>query len=153
MAQRTAQSLLSAQTTGNIGLYYACFRLSRQGWNVMPTSRNARGIDILLYSYDGKRAKTIQVKSLSKRTAVPLGKTTDHLTADFVIVCRYVNRDQPECFILTPAEVKRLAVRQGRDGKVAYWLSPRHYEAEKYRDKWHRVGIGAPKPAVPTAKI
>ena len=34
------------QITGNIGLYYTCYQLSRLGWNVMPTSRNARGIDI-----------------------------------------------------------------------------------------------------------
>lgn len=145
--------LLTAQTTGNIGLYYACFRLSRQGWNVMPTSRNARGIDILLYSHDGKRTKTIQVKSLSRRTAVPLGNKLDHLTAEFVIVCRHVTRDQPECFVLTPAEVRRLASRQEKAGNVSYWLSPRHYEAEKFREKWHRVGIGAPKAAVPTAAV
>lgn len=35
-----------SQITGNIGLFYACYELSRKGWNVMPTSRNARGIDI-----------------------------------------------------------------------------------------------------------
>jgi len=40
------------QITGNIGLYYTCYRLSRLGWNVMPTSRNARGIDIIAYSTD-----------------------------------------------------------------------------------------------------
>ena len=32
---------------GNIGLSYACFKLSELGWNVMPTSRNARGIDVV----------------------------------------------------------------------------------------------------------
>jgi len=33
------------QVTGNVGLYYVCYRLSRMGWNAMPTARNARGID------------------------------------------------------------------------------------------------------------
>lgn len=28
--------------TGNIGLYYVCYELSRKGWKVMPTARNAR---------------------------------------------------------------------------------------------------------------
>ena len=32
-----------AQVVGNIGMYYAAYRLSQQGWNVMPTARNARG--------------------------------------------------------------------------------------------------------------
>jgi hypothetical protein len=33
-----------AQVVGNIGMYYAAYRLSQQGWNVMPTARNARGV-------------------------------------------------------------------------------------------------------------
>jgi hypothetical protein len=142
--------ILSAQTVGNIGLYYVCYRLSRLAWNVMPTSRNARGIDILLYSHDGKRKRTVQVKSLSRRNPVPLGTKLEYLTADFVIICRHVTRDQPECFVLTPAEVRRLAHRGEKDGKVSFWLQPRDYEKEAYRDKWHRVGWGAPKAAIST---
>ena len=41
---------LQTQVTGNIGLYYACYKLSCMGWNVMPTARNARGIDIIAYN-------------------------------------------------------------------------------------------------------
>ena len=37
------------QVVGNIGMHYAAYRLSQMGWNVMPTSRNARGIDLLAY--------------------------------------------------------------------------------------------------------
>jgi len=35
------------QVVGNAGMYFAAYRLSQMGWNVMPTSRNARGIDFL----------------------------------------------------------------------------------------------------------
>lgn len=35
------------QITGNVGLFHICYTLSRRGWNVLPTSRNAKGIDIL----------------------------------------------------------------------------------------------------------
>ena len=38
---------LDAQIVGNAGLYYASYRLSLLGWNAMPTSRNARGIDVI----------------------------------------------------------------------------------------------------------
>src|SRR5689334_2198993 len=31
---------LNPQLTGNVGLYYCCYRLSLLGWNVMPTARN-----------------------------------------------------------------------------------------------------------------
>ena len=40
---------LRPQVVGNGGLYFAAYRLSKMGWNVMPTSRNARGVDILAY--------------------------------------------------------------------------------------------------------
>ena len=38
--ERAADKLL----TGNVGLYYCCYRLSQLGWNVMPTARNARSL-------------------------------------------------------------------------------------------------------------
>ena len=56
----------STQITANIGLYYVCYQLSRRGWNVMPTARNARGIDIVAYK-GSKGFIGIQVKTLSKR--------------------------------------------------------------------------------------
>src|SRR5207344_3307142 len=66
------QPITNQQTVGNIGLFFVCYRLSRLGWNVMPTARNAKGVDILIYSQDGSRTRTIQVKTLSKGSPVPL---------------------------------------------------------------------------------
>jgi hypothetical protein len=62
------------QLVGNMGLYFVAYRLSCFGWNVLPTSRNARGIDMVIYSQRAKITKTIQVKSLSKTLPVSLGK-------------------------------------------------------------------------------
>ena len=50
----------NVQVTGNVGMYFAAYQLSRQGWNVMPTARNARGIDLLIYDTQGKRTFGIQ---------------------------------------------------------------------------------------------
>src|SRR5437879_4158275 len=72
---------LNHQTVGNIGLYYVCYRLSLLGWNVMPTSRNARGVDIIAYSQDGSCKLTFQVKALSKPTNAGLGKNLSHVIA------------------------------------------------------------------------
>ena len=41
--------MASNHVVGNVGLYFAAYRLSQMGWNVMPTSRNARGIGLLAY--------------------------------------------------------------------------------------------------------
>jgi hypothetical protein len=54
---------LNNQVVGNVGLYYVCYRLSLDGWNVMPTARNARGVDMLIYSQDAVRTATIQIKT------------------------------------------------------------------------------------------
>lgn len=48
-------SRLDPQITGNVGLYYCCYRLSLMGWNVMPTARNARGVDLIAYNHDASR--------------------------------------------------------------------------------------------------
>lgn len=130
------------QTVGNIGLFYACYQLSRFGWNVMPTARNARGVDILIYSQDASRKLSIQVKTLSRRVPVPFGSKLDHLFADYVVICRRVAEEVPECFILTPEEIRRLIHRGDKDGKVSYWLQPREYESEEFREKWERIGWG-----------
>jgi hypothetical protein len=37
------------QVVGNVGMYFAAYRLSQMGWNVMPTARNARSVDLLAY--------------------------------------------------------------------------------------------------------
>jgi hypothetical protein len=45
----------SGNLVGSIGMYYICYQLAKKGWNVMPTSRNAKGIDILIYSQDARK--------------------------------------------------------------------------------------------------
>lgn len=136
---------LPPQMVGNVGLYYVCYRLSLQGWNVMPTTRNAKGVDILAYSsQDASRTVTIQVKALSERSPVPLGGKLDNLFAQFVIICRRVTSEQPESFVLTSSEIRKAVVRNEKDNKISYWLNPRDYESEKYREKWDRLGTGFP---------
>ena len=132
----------STQTTGNIGLYYVAYRLSRLGWNVMPTARNARGIDLLIYNADASETRAIQVKALSKASPVPLGKTLNHVAADYWIICRNVV-SEPEAFIMTPEEVRERAHRGEKEGRVSYWLQPRDYAVDEFRERWDRLGVPA----------
>ena len=131
---------LPTQITGNAGLYYCCYRLSLLGWNVMPTARNARGIDVVAYSRDAKRFIGIQVKALSKRTAVPLGVSLDKVMGDFWVI---VNRlaSEPSAFIMQSSEVRNLAVRDA-GGQRAYWLPRNTYEDDRFREAWKRIGNG-----------
>jgi hypothetical protein len=130
------------QVVGNVGLYYVCYRLSRLGWNVLPTTRNAKGVDIIAYNQEATKTITIQVKALSRRSPVPLGNKLDHLIADFVVICRNAITDQPECFVLIPDEVMKLVHRGEKNGKISYWLQPREYEQGQFLEKWERIGSG-----------
>ncbi|GIU78573.1 MAG: hypothetical protein KatS3mg005_1811 [Bryobacteraceae bacterium] len=93
-----SDTLLNAQLTGNVGLYYCCYRLSLLGWNVMPTARNARGVDIIAYNQDASRFIGVQVKSLSKRNPVPLGTSLDRIMGDFWIIVNELASVNPQAW-------------------------------------------------------
>jgi len=130
-----------SQIVGNIGLFYVCYRLSRLGWNVMPTTRNARGIDIIAYSPDATHFKGVQVKSLSKVNPVPLGKALDKFMGDVWIIVNNVVSETPSSFIMLPQEVTERAFRGEKDSRVSYWLQPRDYIQEQFWESWHRIAL------------
>ena len=130
------------QTVRSIALSYVRDQFSDRGWEVLPAGGDARGVDFLVHGPDAPRRLTIKVRALSRRAAVPLGATLDNLLADYVVVCRKAAEDNPECFVLTPEEVKELANRNEKNGKVSYWLEPRDYETDRSREGWGRIGGG-----------
>jgi hypothetical protein len=133
---------IDPQITGNTGLYFTCYQLSLLGWNVMPTARNARGVDIVAYNQDASRMLAIQVKALSKRNPVPLGASLDKVMGDFWVIVNNVSSAEPSVFIMTPAEVKELARRNEKEGRASFWLEPSSYDSECFKEKWQRIGPG-----------
>ena len=129
------------QITGNVGLYFVCYKLSKLGWNVLPTSRNTKGIDLLIHKFNGdiNINKTIQIKTLSKRNPVPLGKNLDGLFADWFIICQGISMNEPKCFILSKNEIIDLK-HTGKKGKeISYWLQPNKYDKKEFEEKWERI--------------
>ena len=126
------------QVTGNIGLYYTCYHLSRMGWNVMPTARNARGVDIIAYNHDCSSMISIQVKTLSKKNGVPLGASLDKVMGDFWVIINNVAAD-PQTYVMLPKEVKSLAHRREKNNRISYWLPPKAYCAKKFHEAWYRI--------------
>ena len=129
----------NSQITGNIGLYYTCYHLSLMGWNAMPTSRNARGVDIIAYNDDCSKMISIQVKTLSKKNPVPLGNTLDKIMGDFWVIVNDVAKS-PQTYVMLPKEVKKLAHRGERNERVSYWLQPSAYCVDRYNEAWERIG-------------
>lgn len=132
---------LNLQITGNVGLYYCCYKLSLLDWNVMPTARNARGVDIIAYNGDASHFIGIQVKALGKRKAVPLGITLEKCMGDFWVIINRVAA-APAAFVLLPSEVKERAHRSEKDGRISFWLEPGDYDQPQFREAWERIGQG-----------
>jgi hypothetical protein len=73
---------------------------------------------------------------------VPLSGTLDRLLGDFFVICRNVVMDSPECFVLRPNEVRTRAHRGEKEGRVSYWLQPKDYAIEEFREASERIGYG-----------
>lgn len=124
------------QLTGNAGLYYAAWQLSRRGWHVMPTVRNARGSDLIITDGNETTFLGIQSKALSKRHPVPLGINLDTLRSDWWVITMLANTDHPRSYVLTLLEVKASAFR---DRNGSYWLQPPAYDRPNFLEAWDRL--------------
>lgn len=126
---------LPNQLVGNAGLFYVCYELSKKGWNCLPTSRNAKGIDLVIYSQDANKMHTVQVKALSRKNPVPFGKS-DNLIAEFLIVC--ILNEHPDVYVLRDSEVSRSLHKAENEGRISYWLEFKSYV--HHLDHWEQIG-------------
>lgn len=127
---------ITPQIVGNIGLYYVCYQLSKNGWYVVPTARNAKGVDVIIYKKRsaGSETHTIQVKSLSdEKNRVPIGNIKN-LFADFLIICRNVDKE-PKIFICRTQEIIKNNNLFAKDKNGDNWLKTNGYE-KYYTNDW-----------------
>jgi hypothetical protein len=127
------------QLTGNAGMYHVARELSRLGWHVMPTVRNARGADLYAASADETTVLPIQSKALSKKMSVPLGASLENLRSPWWIITVNANSPSPTCYVLTLEEVKTAAY-EGKAGAPSYWLETKSYMREEFEEQWGRLG-------------
>ncbi len=130
---------MKSQLTGNAALFHSARELSRRGWHVAITSRNARGADLYAANANETIVHAVQSKGLAKRVPVPLGNSLNKLRSKWWIITTFANEASPICYIMTLDEVKKSAFRN-ITGKEAYWLQPKAYDAEDFREAWERLG-------------
>ena len=133
------------QIVGNIGMFYACYQLSLLGWNVMPTSRNAKGIDIIAYSPDGKDYLGIQVKTLSNPVHIRLGEEKEKIMGDYWIIVVLKGERNPSCnptmYVLTKDEVIARGNNYIKNGKKTAFLHKNKYEDEKFINNLDKIVV------------
>lgn len=126
------------QIVGNEGMYYVCYRLSQMGLNAMPTARNAKGVDVVVYDSKGTAYLGLQVKTLSERWPVPLGTGKVHAQSDFWCIVNLNKKKgsaaQPRVFVMTPEEIAA-----GMSGSKSKWLQPPVYDRGQYEERWNRI--------------
>lgn len=141
------RSQFHSAMTGNAGLNYASWQLSRRGWHVMPTIRNARGSDLIVTDGDETVFFGVQSKALGKRQAVPLGRNLEGLRSDWWVITMHANSDRPVCFVMRSEEVRQLATQDKNGG--AYWLEPRAFDQDEFREAWDRIALASAKRTPP----
>lgn len=105
----------------------------------MPTIGNARGSDLIVINDDEAVFFGVQSKALSKRNAIGLGLTLDGLRSEWWVITVDANTDSPTCYVLSLNDVRQIACRD-KGGEQRYWLEPKDYERDEYRNAWHRMG-------------
>jgi hypothetical protein len=137
--RRVEEKKLPQRMVRNAGGFYVCYRLSQMAWNAQPSMRYAKGPNVVIDSEDEMHTCSLKVRSLSKRDPIPLGKDP-HIDADWVVVCTRARTDIPECYVMTPDEVSKLAHRDKHGD--SYWLEPLQYDTEQFAERWNRIGYG-----------
>ncbi len=61
---------------------------------------------------------------------------------DWWIIVTKAATSTPECFIMKPEEVRSLAHRGEKEGRVWSWLQPSKYYTNEFREAWKRIGRG-----------
>ncbi len=131
---------MGTQIVGNVGLYRVCAQLSELGFNVMPTARNAKGVDVIGYDNAGN-AFTVQVKTLTKRNAIPLSGNGSHLMADYFIVVVLEGKMQG-AYVWTREEMRKanISTFDGKNDKKQLWFEAKNWTKETgARDAWDKI--------------
>jgi hypothetical protein len=143
--------LSKSQLSGMRGVYLVAAELSRLGFIASPTSRSARGADILATDCECKRAFSIQVKTSSPSLywlLTPHAKTTASPTHIYVFV-HIKDRDPPDFYVVPSAVVARkMWIEPQKGGSV--WYSFTLEDAKPFKDKWDVLGNAYSTKPVPT---
>lgn len=131
------------QFTGMRGVYLVAAELSRLGLIASPTSRSARGADILVSTGDCKRAFSVQVKTNARTFGhwlvgkdIPVSPTHIYV---FVTLKAKKEVETVGFYVVPSAEVaKRVSILKALPGTEWYRFKIKH--AHEFKDNWDLFG-------------
>ncbi len=112
-----------------------CYKLSMLDWNVVPTSYNEKGVDIIIFdqSIPIYRKHTIEVKSSAKSRRIDV--SFKEFKADYLVICllNFFKEETPEIRICDYGQIQK-GIKNGditKDKNGKYHIHPRHYREWK----------------------
>ena len=134
------------QITGNIGLYHVARELSREGWNVMPTVRNARSADLYAALEDERTIRPIQIKTHSgKPNDMGLDLRSRILVTPWWVFVVFAKTQNISCYVFKLDEILQLKVRDPgtRSGKPEnerkFWFPRKYYTPGNESERTDRL--------------
>lgn len=133
----------SAQLTGMRGVYLVAAELSKLGLIAAPTSRSARGADILVTNESCSKTWSVQVKTNTKTFSFwLLSKAAQEMVAEghvYVLVNLRSTKKQGEQaeYFYVPSKVvaERVVHKKSRSGK-SDWFEIHRDKVLEYQDPW-----------------
>jgi hypothetical protein len=123
------------------GVYLVAAELSRLGFAVAPTARNAAGADLLIFEAESAQARSIDVKTNSSGTnfwLVGKGARRMQSRTHFYVFLKVSSAkgggEVFKYFVVPSKMVARKTVKEGM------WYSFSERSAQPYRDKWSLLG-------------
>jgi len=130
------------QLTGMQGVYLVAAELSRHGFIASPTSRSARGADILVTDEDCRSAHSIQVKTNASSSNYWLlnqhAKAMDSDSHVYVFV-NLKAPGTPHEFYVVPSKIvsDKMWVKEHKAGT---WYGFSRDDAKAFQDAWGSLG-------------
>jgi hypothetical protein len=155
---------------GQYGVYQVASHLNWMGYNAVPTSRNTKGVDLVVHNPSNDKAVGVQVKTMRQnhkkdyskdfyavKTAVPEEMEKEEYSFSNPFVFVYIHQSEkpaPRFFIAPKEDTFRLC----REQWDKYVLESRHeniketakrkqplsitiQQLEEYEDQWQNLGI------------
>jgi hypothetical protein len=156
-------SELTRSLIGIAGTHFVAGELSQRGFIATLTTRNTRGIDVLVSKLDGSKSVSIQVKTSSAKQrenftrSWSMEKKDENIFSDYlfyVFVDLKTNNEKPDYYVVkskTVAEYvktthKDYLAKSGGDGKPHPDAEMRAFvvedsDVDKFLSRWETLGL------------
>jgi len=140
---------IQKQLTGMQGVFLVAAELSRRGFIVSPTSRNARGADLLVTDQNCKSAFSVSVKTNASTFSFWLmdAKAREMHSPSHVYVLVNLRRNRTEYFVV-PSKVVAENIKVSKSSQGTVWYEFHLAIAKQYENNWALFAQDAEEPGV-----